>query len=134
MNQKMFRFSRLIGLSAAVAAVLAAAWLGNASAAAKPQPGPVVRANYPTAAEDTPHAWTVKPENGGWMILVKGYVGADARPLAEQLCRDIRENHSRVGWSSATLGTSCRRSASPPHLVSSPSSHRLRSAGVGAHG
>jgi len=69
-----------------------------APVAYQPQPGPVVRANYPTAAEDTPHPWTVKPENGGWMILVKGYVGADARTLAEQLCRDIRDTHKVAAY------------------------------------
>jgi len=72
----------------------------TAPVAYQPQPGPVVRANYPTApvAEETAHPWGVKPENGAWMILVKGYVGADARALAEKLCREIRETHKVAAY------------------------------------
>lgn len=86
MNQKMFRFSRLIGLSAAVAAVLAAAWLGNASAAAKPQPGscptdkPLVVNSYFTAenSADTGadgHVWAL---DAGTRFIRIWRLGGDA--------------------------------------------------------
>lgn len=61
---------------------------------------PVVRAAYsaPQAVDDTPHVWAVKPENGAWMILVKGYVGAEARAMAETLCKDIRDTHKVAAY------------------------------------
>jgi hypothetical protein len=71
-----------------------------APVAYQPQPGPVVRANYPAtqAMDEAPHGWAVKPENGAWMILVKGYVGADSKKLAEQLCREIRDTHKVAAY------------------------------------
>lgn len=62
---------------------------------------PVVRANYSVPqqpADDTPHPWAVKAENGAWMILVKGYVGAEARVMAETLCKDIRDTHKVAAY------------------------------------
>lgn len=70
-----------------------------APVAYQPPAGPVARASYPSAAPaEAPHPWLVKPENGAWMILVRGYVGADARKLAEQLCKEIRETHKVAAY------------------------------------
>lgn len=62
---------------------------------------PVVRATYSVPQQpvnDTPHPWAVKPENGAWMILVKGYVGPESRAMAEALCKDIREAHKVAAY------------------------------------
>jgi hypothetical protein len=49
----------------------------------------------PTTIDDKAgtHKWTVKPEDGGWMIMVKSYAGADSRQKAEKLAADIRTTH-----------------------------------------
>lgn len=62
---------------------------------------PVVRAAYSAPqqpVDDTPHPWAVKAENGAWMILVKGYVGAESRRMAEALCKDIRDTHKVAAY------------------------------------
>jgi hypothetical protein len=40
-----------------------------------------------------PPKWAVRPEDGGWMIMVKSYAGADSRQKAEALAADIRTTH-----------------------------------------
>jgi hypothetical protein len=45
-----------------------------------------------------PHPWAVKPEHGGWMILVKSYTGSESRKLAERLATDIRQTHKVAAY------------------------------------
>jgi len=63
-----------------------------------PLPDPIRRernASVPSTfdAEAPPHPWSVRKENGAWMICVRAYSGPESLKMAEKLCREIRETH-----------------------------------------
>ncbi len=45
-------------------------------------------------AKAAPHPWSIKAEDGDWMIIVKAYVGPDSKAMAEKLAADIRKTHN----------------------------------------
>jgi hypothetical protein len=47
----------------------------------------------PAAPPQAAHPWYVKPDVGGWMILVKAYSGTGSREMAERLAADLRETY-----------------------------------------
>lgn len=66
-----------------------------------------VAATTPAEPPPTTHPWYVKPENGQWMIIVKSYrsmtdrhtrVRTEAKPLAEQLAKEIRETYKTPAY------------------------------------
>jgi hypothetical protein len=87
------------GLAGVVATASAAtAQFASDRAASPPALPPVTAnsgANNPSTPEAPPsaHPWYVKPEHGQWMICVKSYAGPQARQLAEELAKEIRQTY-----------------------------------------
>jgi hypothetical protein len=70
------------------------------AAPAQPKANPVQQASYLTqqmqpgvAPAVQTHAWSAKPEHGGWMLCVKSYSGPNSQKLAEELATIIRTQY-----------------------------------------
>lgn len=50
-------------------------------------------ATAPPAAAAPDHPWAVKPEVGGWVIMVKAYQGPSAKALAERFAQELRTTY-----------------------------------------
>lgn len=44
------------------------------------------------------HPLYVRPEHGGWMIVVKSYSGDGSQKFAEELAAEIRQTHKAAAW------------------------------------